>query len=158
MSMPQHFYVAVISDRHPNGGEIAATVTTLLSDFEDPIQPYLAACATHRDCWLALSRALTSRGLIFSRPVDPWYLNPKTINLWLALDHYGENTARRVIKEFGRAPKGFYRHVFPDPVVEFGSALPEPESEGGLGDWIDLLAGLVEPWKRRLWQAFCDSS
>jgi len=158
MSMPQKLFVAVISDRHPSGGEIAATVTSLLSDFEDPIQPYLAACAIHQDCRPALSRAIASRGLILARPVNPWFLNPKMGHLWLALDHEGENTARGVIKEFGRSPRSFYRNFFPDPVVGFGSAIPEPESDKGLEDWIDQLASLVEPWKRRLWEAFCESS
>jgi hypothetical protein len=158
MSMPRHFFVAVISGRHHTGGEVAATVTSLFAFSGDTIQPYLVACATHKYCRPALTSALASRGLIFSRPVDPWFLNPKTIHLWLALDPLGGSTARSIIKEFGRSPKGFYRQLFPDPVVDFGSPIPEPETQERLPDWIDLLTTFVEPWQRRLWEAFGDSS
>ena len=158
MSMPQHFLVAVISGRHPTGGEVAATVTSLFGLLGNTIEPYLAACATHKNCRPALATALAARGLVLPQPINPWFLNPKTVHLWLALDPLGENTARQIIKEFGRSRKGFYRQLFPDPVVGFGSPIPEPETEDRLPHWIDLLALLVEPWKQRLWDAFGDSS
>jgi len=158
MSMPRHFLVAIISGRHHTGGEVAATVTSLFGFRGDAIEPYLAACATHKHCRPALADTLAARGLAFVRPIDPWFFNPKTVHLWLALDPLGENIARQVIKEFGRSKKGFYSQLFPDPVVGFGSTIPEPEIEERLPQWIDLLAPLVQPWKQRIWDAFGDSS
>jgi len=160
MSMPQHFHVVVICERYPNGSEVAAAVTSLLKCFQDTrgIRPYLVAAATFGTCRLALSNTLSSRGIILSEPVQPSSLNPKMIDLWLALDDNGKNTARRMIAHSGPAPSGFYRNVFPDPIATFDSLIPEPPSDRSLIEWLDTLSNLVEPWRNRLWKAFCDSS
>jgi hypothetical protein len=157
MTMPQHFLVAVISERHPRGGEVAAAVTSLFGFSGNAIEPYLAACASHKYCRPALPSALTNRGLVFYQPIAPSFLNPKEVHLWLALDPLGASTARQIIKEFGRSRKGFYRLLFPDPVVGFGAPIPDPETEERIPQWIDMLVPLVQPWKQRIWDAFGDS-
>ena len=158
MSMPQHFHVVIICETFGYGGEIAAATTTLLRAPDRGIQPYIVAAATHGTIRLALSEALASRGLVLFRPVPPQFFDPRSIDLWLALDHLGEIIARRMIDESGPAPIGFYRHPFPDPVARFGSPIENPPAEARLEKWLDKLSDETKLWRERIWNAFEDSS
>src|SRR3990172_960182 len=158
MSMPQHFNIVVINEESLHGGEIAGAATTLLRAPETGIQPYILAAATHGTCRLALSEALNTRGLMLWRPVPPQLLDPRVIDLWLALDESAESIVRRMIKESGPAPKRFYRQLFPDPVQMLGVQVADPPAEGDFDQWLDEVRSATEPWRERIWQAFNDSS
>jgi hypothetical protein len=158
MSMPQHFQVVVIQWSSLLGGEIAGAATTLLRAPEQAFHPYIVAAATHGSCRLALSEALASRGLILWRPVPPYFFDPRSVDLWLALDETAESFARRRIEESGPAPRGFYRNVFPDPVQRLGTTIADPPGSERLGEWLDELQSVIEPWRERIWNAFYDSS
>lgn len=158
MSMPQHFSVVVINEESPYGGEVAGAATTLLRAPERGIQPYIVAAATHGRCRLALNEVLSARRLMLWRPVPPQFLDPRAIDLWLALDEIAESVARRMIQESGPAPSRFYRHVFPDPVQSLGIQISHPPSKRHLDKWLDELRAATRPWRERIWEAFYDSS
>ncbi len=160
MSMPQHFDIAIISDRYPGGSELAASAAAVLRGTGDSggIQPSFTATSTFSGCRLSLSRAGVSRALMIAEPVWMPLLNPKEIDLWLALDDKGEASARLMIEKDGPAPGGFYRIVFPDPVVPCGLALPDPPLDEKFEPWLEMLTELLAPWRTRIWNAFSDSS
>jgi hypothetical protein len=158
MSMPQYFNVVVICAISGYGGEISAATTTLLRAPERGIQPHIVAAAIHGSIRPALSEALATRGLVLFRPVPPDFLDPRSIDLWLALDDLGEKIARRMIDKSGPAPSGFYRHPFPDPVVRFGAPIENPPGGARLESWLDKLSDETKPWRERIWKAFQDSS
>ena len=117
---------------------------------------YIVAAATHGTCRLILSKTFASRGLILFRPVPPQFFDPKSVDLWLALDDDAETLARWLINESGPAPSGFYRNVFPDAVARLG--VPIPHTENSLEEWLDKLATSIKPWRERIWSAFYGSS
>ena len=160
MSMPQYFNVVVISDRWPGGPELAAATAAVLLHFDSAseITPYITATSTFTGCCLALIRAGITRGVAVAEPVKAKLLNPQRVDLWLALDKSGEETARALIKQAGPAPVGFYRDVFPDPVVQCGFALPDPPHEESFDSWLDFLIEHLAPWRKQIWDAFYLSS
>lgn len=159
MSMPQHFTVVVISNEYDHGCEMAGAVTSLLKGVRArAIQPYLAAASLHGYCRLSLSNALAARGILFCEPVKPHMINPQSVDLWIALEERGAERARSLIEHYGPAPSGFYRHPFPEVVQPYGSPIPTPPSDDGLDAWLDSLLPTVEAWRKRIWDAFYDSS
>ncbi len=160
MSMPQCFNVAVISDRCPGGPELAAATAAVLLHFNgaNEITPYIVATSTFAGCRLALIRAGITRGIAVAEPVKANLLNPQRVDLWLALDESGEETAWTLIRQAGPAPVGFYRGVFPDPVVQCGLVLPDPPHEECLDSWLDFLIEHLAPWRKQIWDAFYLSS
>jgi hypothetical protein len=52
----------------------------------------------------------------------------------------------------------FCREVFPETVMRCGFSVPEPPFEPEYEAWFDLLIEKFEPWKKRIWNAFYDSS
>ena len=159
MSMPQHFLVVVISQHYPSGGELAAAAAAIIQQGWGGIRPYIVGASSHYKTRLAVSRAFLSRGLQVGNAVQDSYLDPRSIDLWIGLDEDGLASASNIVKVRGPAPGGFYRDVFPDPVVEFGESLPySPPDEEDLAAWINTLIPMFDDWKARLWHAFEDSS
>ncbi len=160
MSMPQYFNVAVISDRHPGGLELALAAAVVLrhSDSESGIAPYIVATSTFTGCRPALISACIARSAVIAGPVSAYLLNPQRVDLWLALDKSGAETARVLIDQAGPAPVGFYRNVFPAPVVQCDCALPDPPRDENFASWLDFLAEHLAAWKKQIWDAFYLSS
>lgn len=153
------FTVAVISE---NSGEIASTVCALLGGPGNiKIEPHIVAAKV-----LDLKRnerehlyAGEEYGLRISESVDLRILDPRHIDLWIALDKKAQASAMRRVNEAGPAPGNFYRHIFPQPVVFCGFHVPSLQEHHGIyRSWFDALRVLFDPWKQKLWDAFCDSS
>ncbi len=160
MSMPQYFNVAVISDRHPGGPELALAAAAVLrqSDDDSGIAPYILAASTYTRCRPAVIRACLARSAVIAGPVSASLLNPQRVDLWLALDESGETTARVLIDRAGPAPVGYYRDVFPAPVVHLDCALPDPPQDESFDPWLDSVAEQLAAWKKQIWDAFYLSS
>lgn len=158
MSMPQHFHIVVISHALKRGGEIAGTVAALLGASDSEIRPYVVPAATLGECRLELSEALAHRGFIFCQAVPPQFFDPRSIDLWLAVNPRGKQLARRMVQDSGPPPDNYYRRAFPDPVQAFGSEIPYPSDEVNLNEWIDEMQVLTRAWRDRIWKAFGDSS
>jgi len=123
VSMPQHLAVAVISGRP----EVAAAVTTILRGHQRGISPWFAAASNSPQCRPELAQSLASRGLVISVPVHPSLLDPREVDLWLALDEEGEADARSLVfSPRGPAPDGFYRTVWPSPVARLHRRVSNP--------------------------------
>jgi hypothetical protein len=158
VGMPQYFSIVAISGREPAGGELATAVATMLFPSRSGIQPSCAAAAVDTSCRLELIELLVERGLQAHRADLPGTLDPRSVDLWVALDSEGEALARRLVSEHGPAPDGFYRRLFPEPIVQFGSCLPQLPEASQLDAWLASLDSLLEPWRERLWAAFRESS
>lgn len=159
MSMPQHFLVVLICEQYERGGELAAASAALIQREWGGIRPYIVGAGTHYRVRPAVSLACAQRGAAAGNAVNPSFLDPRHIDLWIGLDESSVAIAQSIVKFRGPAPGGFYRHVFPEPVVEFGRSLPNPpEDETQLDAWLDALTEKLEPWRERIWYAFGDSS
>ncbi len=160
MSMPQHFNIAVIAEDHGTGSDTAAAAAGILRSLhKSGYAPYYVACSTYNSS-VILKQYRTTHGIIMAQPVKPYLLNASRIDLWLALDPQGEETAWCAIKQTGPAPNSYYRHAFPEPVAlcKVGAQVPAAWSEDRCNQWIDLLARDLLPWAKKIWDAFCESS
>ena len=166
MGMPQYLRVAVISGplqlqaEENFGGETAAAVAAILKgkDTENDLAPEFLPVAFGR-CRSSLVQFGISQGFKISHePMYPRLLNPKEIHLWLALDKEGIHHAKERTKEAGSSSNAYYQDVFPQTVMPCGFPVPNPPLEPNFQDWFNLLAEKFEPWKRRIWNAFYESS
>ena len=157
MSMPMHLHVVVVGEK---GGLAEIVAAVLRGDEIGGINPRILAATT----WMAREKSMFSLSgnkhkFSINVALPCVFINPKDIHLWIALDAEGEKDARRNIEQNGPAPAGFYRHVFPDPVVKCGFTIsPIPSSKDDLDKWFDDLIENLEPWRKRIWEAFSDSS
>lgn len=167
MSMPQYFVVAVISgevsfknDVQNFGGEKASAVAAILTgrNRESSITPFILPVAFSTCRMSFVQSAMTQGYAIGNRPVYPRLVNPQEIDLWLALDKDGVEEAQKRIAQQGTSTSAYYREVFPDPVLYCGLSVPDPTSELEFQDWFNLLAKKFAPWKKRIWDAFYESS
>ena len=85
-------------------------------------------------------KGLIHEGAIINVAPSCFFINPKRINLWIALDETSEKGVRRIIEMYGPATEGFYRGVFPDPVVKRQFALPNDACHGFYKKREDLLS------------------
>jgi hypothetical protein len=85
-------------------------------------------------------------------------LDPRSIDLWLALDDSAEAAARWKIDESGPSPNSFYRRAFPDTVKSFGTHIASPPPGKHLDEWLNEIESAVIPWRVQIWKAFEDSS
>ena len=155
MSMPEHLAVAVVSGRP----EVAAAVATILRGHHRGVSPWFAAVSNSPECRPELARSLASRGLVISGPVHPSLLDPREVNLWLALDEEGEADARSLVSSpRGPAPDGFYQTVWPSPVARIHRRVPPPPGSARLSSWLDVLEKLAAPWRDKIETAFSHSS
>lgn len=152
-----HLNVVVVGK---NGGVASIVAAVLRGDKFGGINPRIVSATT----WMSRERSLFSlsgnkhKFLIDVAPPCR-FINPKDVHLWIVLDDESEEDARRNIAQNGPAPEGFYRGVFPDPVVKCGFDLPPiPSSKDKIDDWFDHLIENLEPWRKRIWEAFSDSS
>jgi hypothetical protein len=168
MSMPQILVLAVISgevsfkkDAQDFGGEKASAVAAILTgkNSETRITPYIIPVAFTR-CRMSFIQSVATQGYapIGIKPVYPRLLNPQEIDVWFALDKEGVQEAQKRIAQQGVSTSAYYREVFPDPVLYCGFSVPNPPIESNFQDWFNLLIGKFEPWKKRFWKAFEDSS
>ncbi len=163
--MPQHFYVAVISSEW---GVSSAAVAVLGGSGYQGISPYLIPSSVYtysqgKHKWLL--KAGCELGLMISESVNALLLDPRHLDVWLALDRDAERYAQQQVKKYGPRRKGFYRRVFPAPVVYCGFDVPsmptgfaDSEAVVFYKEWFDQLRILFEPWHERIWKAFSDSS
>ena len=155
MSMPQSFTIIVTSEK----GEYAAAVASVL----DPsigigYCPEIIAVST-----LGIqNRKIYSEGMDLGYHINStigiYLVDPKVVDLWLALDNDGEELARRWIRQKGPAPKTYYRSWFPDPVVRCEVELPNMYHYDLLGIWIREIDTLMRPWRNKILQAYGESS
>lgn len=160
MSMPQYLVVAVISGEINFGGEQASAVAAILTgkNKEHSVAPYIFPVSLSK-CRLSLTEFGISQGYaISSQPAYPRLINPREVDIWLALDQDGIQEAQARIKKDGSASNGFYRGIFPEPVISCGFSVPKPPSEPNFQDWFSLLTEKFEPWKQHIWTAFSNSS
>jgi hypothetical protein len=157
MSMPMHLHVVVVGEKTEIAGIVAAV---LRGKNVGSINPEILAASTSlaREKPMFFLESNKHKFLINVAP-SCFFINPKRINLWIALDETSEKDARRNIEMYGPAPEGFYRGVFPDPVVMCGFKIPAiPSSKNEIDDWLDYLIENLQPWRKRIWDAFSDSS
>ena len=86
-------------------------------------------------------------------------LNPKQIDLWLALDNESEMDAVSHVAMNGPSPQNYFQAEYPTAVTNCGFAIPGiPATKSEIDQWLDSLTENLEPWKKRIWNAFRDSS
>ena len=157
MSMPLPIKVVIAS----NDANIAGIAASVIRGNE---------MAGHRPSFVAADAATFSKEPIFSIAgvehkylvlvASPLYLlNPKRIDLWLALDKESEEKALALIKKYGPAPANFYRSKFPTAVEYCGFEITGiPSNKHRLEKWLETLDENLEPWRKRIWDAYSDSS
>jgi hypothetical protein len=122
------------------------------------ISPYIFPVAFGK-CRADLVQFGLSNGYVINgNPAFPHLLNPREIDVWFALDEDGVQDARKRIEEQGTPSNGYYRGVFPDPVLYCGFSVPNPSLDSGFQDWFNVLIEKFTPWKKRFWDAFEESS
>jgi hypothetical protein len=156
--MPQFFSVVVVDD----DGSLSPTVTAILggpglhgvSPYFLPAYVFAAVPFTHGFVEFAYEHDLRIMQAIALEMIDP-----REVDLWIVLSPGAEVVVRRRVDEAGPAPDNFYRHPFPDPVVQCGFSVPAyPKHGAGVDLWFDELRDLFAPWKDRIMRAFSDSS
>jgi hypothetical protein len=155
MSNPQFFTIIVISEK----GEYASTVASIL----DPTpgvgySPEIIAVSFMGIHDRNIYAEGLNSGFHINDTIGIKWINPKLVDLWLALDENGEKLARRTVKEKGPAPRTYYRGWFPDPVVRCEIQLPNINHYEHLGSWILDIKELMNPWKGKIFKAFYESS
>lgn len=157
MSMPQHFQVVVVSTNSQIAG-IAASI--LRGDNDHSICPWISAAYTESPSNKSVF-FLTSHERKFNieTATSYYFIDVRRIHLWLALDPKCAQAVRSYLLHNGPTPNGFYRGVFPEPVVPCGFETPLiPSTKEGLERWIKTLEVNLEPWRQQIWEAFRDSS
>ncbi|MCE9644469.1 MAG: hypothetical protein K8S20_00605 [Chloroflexi bacterium] len=157
MSMPMHLSVVVVAERSELAG-IAAAV--LPGKNIGGINPRILAASSSLSNEKSIFFLSGDKHKILINVAPPChFINPKRIDLWIALDDESEKDARRNIELYGPPPDNFYRGVFRDPVAMCGFKIPAiPSSKSGIDAWLDELIGNLEPWRKQIWDAFSDSS
>ena len=166
MSIPQYFTIVVISSQWATASAVTAILGGPGHGYDAGYSPYLVPCTvppTRKDN--TLIEVGCKLGLMISESLWCWLINPRRIDLWLALDARAAREARWRIERDGPAPSSFYRGWFPDPVTDCGFDVPAPPTPFGsidpfeaYSEWLEQLAELFAPWKERIWDAFVDSS
>ncbi|MCX7753748.1 MAG: hypothetical protein N2117_00695 [Anaerolineales bacterium] len=157
MSMPMHLQVVVVSSNSQIAG-IAASI--LRGDNEPSIRPWISAA--HVDVPSNKSSfyiASNERKFNIEAATSYYFIDVRRIDLWLALDAQAIEKVRTYIMHNGPPPSGFYRGVFPEPVVPCGFDIPSiPSTKERLDLWLSTLVNNLAPWKEKIWDAFRDSS
>lgn len=157
MSMPMHLLVVVVS----SSAQSAAIAASILRGTEDSsICPWISAAHIKPPSSQSSVYIMGNERKINIEPATSYYfINPKKVHLWLALDAKGAEEVGTYIMHNGPAPTGFYRSCFPDPVVRCDFETHwMPSSGEALDQWISVLEVNLEPWKQRIWDAFRNSS
>jgi hypothetical protein len=152
-----HLQVVVVS----TDSQIASIETPILrGDDNQSICPWISAA--HLDVPSNKSSFyITSNGRKFGieAATSYYFVDVRRVHLWLALDAKCVEEIKTFIMHNGPTPSGFYRGVFPDPIVSCGFEItPIPSTKDGLDRWITSLVKNFEPWRQRIWDAFRDSS
>jgi len=157
MSMPMHLQVVVVGT---NSQITAIAASILRGDNGQSIFPWIAAA--HVDVPSNNSSFYITnneRKLKIETAASHYFVDVRRIHLWLALDANSAGKVRTYILHNRPPPNGFYRSVFPEPVVPCGFDIPSIHStKSSLDHWIGTLVNNLEPWKQRIWDAFRDSS
>lgn len=157
MSMPMHLQVAVVG----TNSQIAGLAACILRGDDDPsIRPWISAVHVEPPSNKS-GFYLTSSERKFPLEVASsyYFVDVRRVHVWLALDAKSLERIRTYVMHNGPAPDGFYRGVFPEPVVTCGFDIPSiPNGKENFDRWVNILINNLEPWKQRIWQAFRDSS
>jgi hypothetical protein len=157
MSMPQSFTIAVVSGNKATSSAVTSLLRWTSSMSPDVLAAYNFNGINSKGFNKQLIQAGLERNLLIPESIYIDYLDPKKIDLWLALDEMSEKYAQDRIRKVGSPPKRFYQFIFPSPVIYCGFDVPALKGIA-YQSWFDNLETLFKPWKERLWQAFCDSS
>lgn len=152
-----HLNVVVVGERSEIAGIAAAVLRG--DDIEGITPKILAACTllSNEKSTFFISGIKHKFPIPVAVPCQ--YINPREIDLWMALDDASEKDVRRILQIYGPPPDNFYRGVFRDPVAMCGFNVRSiPSSKEGIDDWLDYLIENLKPWKKRIWDAFSDSS
>ncbi len=157
MSTPMHLQVVVGSTNSQIAG-IAASI--LRGDNEPSIRPWISAAhvevPSNKSSFYIASN---EHKFNIEAAASYYFIDVRRVHLWLALDTKCAEKIRTYIMHNGPPPNGFYRDVFPDPVVLCGFDIPSiPSTKERLDLWLSTLVTNLEPWKQRIWDAFRDSS
>ena len=160
MSMPKPLHIVVISH---DSAELSSVVTAILRDghghapsYHPHIIPSSYLGLTER--W-ELTKAGMRHNLRIPENTNSYVIDPRRIDLWLALDKKVVKYSKRLIKKMGPAPDGYYRNAFPNPVEYCGFLVPfVDKSYPSFEAWFDELKELFDPWKKRIWDAYLQSS
>ena len=157
MSMPMHLQVVVASTNSQIAG-IAASI--LRGENDQSICPRISAAHVEAPSnKSAFYIASNEKKFHIEAATSCYVIDVRRVHLWLALDAKCADKVRTYIMHNGPTPTGFYRSVFPEPVVSCGFDTPSiPSTKDGLERWISTLVNNLEPWKQRIWDAFRDSS
>lgn len=160
--MPQPFKIAVVDE----DGDISPIVTVILRGEIHGISPYsLHPYIVPVSVFGPIPRTSSfidftyHHGLWVMEAVSDCLIDPRQVDLWIALSPRAATIVRKRVDSMGPAPQDFYRDVFPDPVVECGFTIPTfPTSNWEIDAWYDQLIVLFADWKKRIMKAFYDSS
>ncbi|MBI4761340.1 MAG: hypothetical protein ACOYYF_03480 [Chloroflexota bacterium] len=163
MSMPQQFYVAIISYDF----ETSSIVTAALGGpgYIGGISPYLVSTCMHGTISKLDKTFLLMAQKYGIHLQESYYyklIDPRKIDLWIAMDRISEEAARQHVGEFGLVKSSFYHNYFGDVVVYANISLPKVPKESQFPEdwqkWFSQIKERVSPWSKKLWDAFSDSS
>ena len=166
--MPQHLYIAIISGKIKYGGEIASTAAAILKNLWEKegkelnnwmihYQPFYVPTSTQFRCRFELSEVGISRGLKISDSTHLFMMNPKTIQVWFALDLEGQDDAHKMIDKYGKPENDFYTDTINKSVLKIKSKVKIPK-ELELAAWITEFEKLLLPWHEYFKKLFYESS
>jgi hypothetical protein len=149
--MPPIMTIAIISDRHPRGGEIVVAASTILTMTYLIVKP-VSTVNTCRDEFIIACRMMISNGTpkkYAAKIENPISLDADFADFWLAFDRKGEKLAKQIIQDSGRSvTQGKYD--FPAMVHLFEHIVPDPPADGDIKPWVSLLAEQLAPWRKKI--------
>jgi hypothetical protein len=150
--------IAIISDRHPAGGEVVVAASTILAMTYLAVKP-VSITNSCRIEFINACRVMIHNGTpkkYAEKIVDPNSLDADFADFWLAFDKKGEKLASQIVLKSGRAiDKGKYD--FSSMVHLFEHIVPDPPIEGDITPWVGLLAEQLEPWREKIQKMHSDN-
>jgi len=151
--------IAIISDRHPRGGEIVVAASTILTMTYLIVKP-VSITNTCRDEFINACRMKVPNGIpkkYMKKIANPATLDADFADFWLAFDKKGEKLAKQIIENSGRSVDE-KRYDFPAMVHLFEHIVPDPPAEGDLKPWVSLLAEQLTPWREKIIKMHAENS
>jgi hypothetical protein len=151
VGMPQPLTICVFG----YDGEQTSTVTALLNKDAGP--DIVGVCHQgigERKLFLEGYKL----GLIINTPMSMRWIKPKYIGLWIALDKYSYNVANDIVKKDGCDNTGYYRKLFPDPVILLDIERIRIFQYPAINLWINELEENIDPLRENINFAYFNSS
>ncbi len=142
--------IAVISDRHPAGGEIVVAASTILTMTYLIVKP-VSITNICRNEFINTCRMTIRNGTpkkYAAKIVDPNSLDADFADFWLAFDKKGEKLAKQIVKNSGRSVDEA-KYDFPSMVHLFEHIVPDPPKDD-IKPWVSLFAEQLQPWRERI--------